>query len=106
MKCQICEEIRGIQSCHIVSRKFSQGTGINIELKNIKEINFLNLCPNHHWYLDNALLTDEEFLIIKDKILNVVKPLEEKLLKNRPELVVLYREWITKRIGRDVFLSA
>lgn len=51
LECMVCGETRGFDFCHIVPRAKQGPT--------VKE-NGLVLCPSHHHFFDNDLLTDEE----------------------------------------------
>ena len=73
MMCQICNETRGIQKCHIVSRKLD-----NI-LKEAKKFNTLELYPNHHWAFDHNLLTEAEYNKIQGRIRTMLHIFNERM---------------------------
>lgn len=54
-KCKICGYNKHVNACHIKSiSKFKENTPMG--MVNSKE-NLIYLCPNHHWELDNNILT-------------------------------------------------
>lgn len=62
--CVICNEKRGIQKCHIISRKLEWLLGLVTDNRRSIEENLIYLCPNHHFYFDKGLLLKEELDII------------------------------------------
>lgn len=58
-ECMVCGETRGFDLCHIVPRSKRGPT--------VKE-NGLVLCPSHHRFFDNDLLTDEEARKIDSRV--------------------------------------
>lgn len=59
LSCNICNESRCIEFCHIFAVK--EGGDSSVQ-------NMLILCPNHHYLFDNRKLRDNEYEKIKPKI--------------------------------------
>jgi hypothetical protein len=57
--CEICGETRALDFCHI---KPSSKGGL------VAEENCLILCQTHHHCYDNGLLSQTEFLLVRDKV--------------------------------------
>lgn len=59
LRCQICNEDRCIEFCHIYP--VNEGGDSSV-------YNLLVLCPNHHYLFDNKRLTDKEYESIKPRV--------------------------------------
>lgn len=78
VKCEICNENRFIQYCHIINRemdnllkRFSlEYTGNTISYY---DLNLIHLCLNHHKCFDNNRLTDMEISLILPHIKLMIK---------------------------------
>jgi len=69
--CLICGESRILDMAHIIPRK-SKNRALRLKWWN-QSWNILGLCPNHHRLFDNNKLTSEEYIKIKDKIIEANK---------------------------------
>ena len=114
MKCELCEETRGIQSCHIIPRICDCLLEHWIELN---KLNRLYLCPNHHWYFDHNQLTDQEKAVIKPKIMDAMGRLfanveslykidEDNKIKTFEEYVDMFRQLVyrNRTIKNDIII--
>ena len=65
--CQICNEIRYTEKCHIIPRE------CDCALKRMKmyKQNLIILCPSHHIYFDEGLLTKDEFFKIAEQVYKI-----------------------------------
>ena len=72
-KCLLCDETRGIQKCHIISRKLDYVFKWIRDNGETLNFNLLFLCPNHHFYFDKGLLTNEEKDKVEERIFEMFK---------------------------------
>ena len=68
LPCQICGEARYTENCHIIPRE------ADLTLKRMKlyKANLIILCPTHHVYFDNGLLSKKEFEKIGEQVYKMV----------------------------------
>ncbi len=66
--CAICPETRWLQNCHIVPKCFFTYYVGAEDLYKKSGINIIQMCPNHHYFYDNFLLTKEESEILEPLI--------------------------------------
>lgn len=66
-KCLICGETRYINNCHIFPKCFFSGVKGSEDLYEKGGKNNVLLCPNHHYFYDNFLLTKDEAKILEEK---------------------------------------
>jgi len=94
--CEVCQEARGVQKCHILSRKLDRALKSYV-LDGIPYLkrNILYLCPNHHWAFDHNLLNGNELEKISPKIMYMVRAFDKLISvfisKLEPEQQRAYR---------------
>ena len=94
--CEVCQEARGVQKCHILSRKLDRALKSYV-LDGIPYLkrNILYLCPNHHWAFDHNLLNGNELEKISPKIMYMVRAFDKVISvfisKLEPEQQRAYR---------------